>query len=395
MGTRCSSDSPAPDPGGNCKNTNGLTFRVTGTSRESRARTGILSTAHGQIRTPVFMPVGTSGTVKGITPEELKNMGVQILLGNTYHLYLRPGMDVIGRFGGLHEFMHWDGPILTDSGGFQVFSLAQMSKITEEGYAFASHIDGSRHLLTPEDTVDIQTCIDSDIMMSLDQCIAYPSDHDSALKALELTTQWAARCMKRKNILNIKKNALFAIIQGGMYPDLRKRSAEELIQLDFPGYAIGGLSVGEPKDLMYEIGESTLALLPDNKPRYVMGVGTPADIVELVTSGADMFDCVLPTRNARNGQLFVNSGTINISNARFKTDPRPVDEKCACYTCTNYSRAYLHHLYRNRELLAYRLNTLHNLDYYTRLMEKMRNAIEKDEFPAFKRAFYSKRHASP
>ncbi|MFO8112031.1 MAG: tRNA guanosine(34) transglycosylase Tgt [Desulfosalsimonadaceae bacterium] len=367
-----------------------MTFRITAVSSGSKARAGILRTAHGDIRTPVFMPVGTLGTVKGITPEELESMGVQVILGNTYHLYLRPGTDIISLFGGLHGFMNWKYPILTDSGGFQVFSLAKMSKITDEGYAFASHIDGSKHLLTPENTVDIQTFLNADIMMCLDQCIAYPSDHESAKKASDVTTRWAIRCLKRKNDLNIKKNALFGIVQGGMYTDLRKRSAEELVPLDFPGYAVGGLSVGEPKNLMYEIGESTLTLLPGGKPRYVMGVGTPADIVEMVGFGADMFDCVMPTRNARNGQLFVNSGTINISNARFRTDTRPVDEGCTCYTCRHYSRAYLHHLYRNRELLAYRLNTLHNLDYYTRLMKRIRNAIEKEDFPAFKRDFYRK-----
>ena len=368
-----------------------MNFTVTATCGESRARAGILKTARGEINTPVFMPVGTLGTVKGITPDELEAMGVTIILGNTYHLYLRPGCDVISLFGGLHGFMNWKNPILTDSGGFQIFSLAQMSKIMEEGYAFASHIDGSRHLLTPEDAVDIQTRLNADIMMCLDQCIAYPSDHESAEKALALTTRWAGRCLKRKKETARQDNALFAIVQGGMYPDLRRRSAEELIDLDFPGYAVGGLSVGEPKDLMYEMGELTLDLLPGHKPRYVMGVGTPGDIVEMVRFGADMFDCVMPTRNARNGQLFINAGTMNISNARFKTDADPVDRDCTCYTCRNYSRAYLHHLYRSRELLSYRLNTIHNLHYYTHLMADMREAIEKGAFPAFRSGFYSGR----
>lgn len=391
METPCSSGSPGPNPAGDPTGPDCLNFRITAVSSGSKARAGILRTAHGDIHTPVFMPVGTLGTVKGITPEELESMGVEVILGNTYHLYLRPGTDIISLFGGLHGFMNWKRPILTDSGGFQVFSLAKMSKITDEGYAFSSHIDGSKHLLTPENTVDIQAHLNADIMMCLDQCIAYPSDHESAQNASDVTTRWAIRCLKRKNELNIQKNALFGIVQGGMYPDLRRRSAEELVPLDFPGYAVGGLSVGEPKNLMYEIGESTLTLLPDGKPRYVMGVGTPADIVEMVGFGADMFDCVMPTRNARNGQLFVNSGTINISNARFRTDTRPVDEDCTCYTCRHYSRAYLHHLYRSRELLSYRLNTLHNLDYYTRLMKRIRNAIEKEDFPAFKRDFYRKR----
>jgi queuine tRNA-ribosyltransferase len=371
-----------------------MKFRITGQSTESEARTGILTTDRGDIKTPVFMPVGTLGTVKGITPDELLQTGVQVVLGNTYHLYLRPGTDIISLFGGLHGFMNWRLPILTDSGGFQVFSLAGMSKITDEGYAFSSHIDGSRHLLTPENTVDIQACLNSDIMMCLDQCIAYPSDHKTAEDALALTTRWAMRCIAHKNTLDAGHNALFAIVQGGMYPDLRKRSAEALIDMDFPGYAVGGLSVGEPKELMYEMGECSLALLPPAKPRYVMGVGTPADIVEMVGFGADMFDCVLPTRNARNGQLFTPSGTINISNARFKTDTRPVDKTCGCHTCLNYSRAYLHHLYRCRELLAYRLNTLHNLWHYTRLMEALRVAIEKDAFSSFKKEFYEKRQTA-
>jgi queuine tRNA-ribosyltransferase len=368
-----------------------MNFTVTAKSTETQARAGVFSTPHGEVKTPVFMPVGTLGTVKGITPDELVSIGVPIILGNTYHLYLRPGCDVIDHFAGLHRFMNWNGPILTDSGGFQVFSLAKMSKITEEGYAFASHIDGSPHLLTPEGAVDIQARLNSDIMMCLDQCIAYPADYDAAEKALVLTTNWATRCMKRKNSLDLKGNELFAIVQGGMYPELRKRSAESLMDLDFPGYAVGGLSVGEPTNLMYEIGEQTIQLLPYDKRRYVMGVGTPADLVEMTGFGADMFDCVMPTRNARNGQLFVNSGTINISNARFKSDTSPIDDDCTCYTCRNYTRAYLHHLYRNRELLSYRLNTMHNLHYYTCLMEKMRNAIEKDEFLAFKREFYGKR----
>ena len=370
-----------------------MNFSVTAASGTSRARAGVLETAHGKIMTPVFMPVGTLGTVKGVTPEALETIGAPIILGNTYHLYLRPGPEIIRLFGGLHGFMNWKRPILTDSGGFQIFSLAGISKITEEGYAFASHIDGSRHLITPEDAVELQGALDSDIMMCLDKCIAYPADHETAKNALELTTRWAARCLERKKRLGNEQNALFAIVQGGMYPDLRRQSAEELMALDFPGYAVGGLSVGEPKPLMYEIGESTLAHLPAEKPRYVMGVGTPADIVEMVGFGADMFDCVMPTRNARNGQLFIPSGTINLSNARFRTDTRPVDENCGCYTCANYSRAYLHHLYKCRELLSYHLNTIHNLFHYTRLMAGLRKAIENDAFMDFRADFYSRREA--
>ena len=378
MAMPCSSDKPG-------------TFQVLARSGESRARAGRLATAHGTIETPVFMPVGTLGTVKALSPGELAECGAQIILGNTYHLYLRPGREVIDLFGGLHRFMNWDRPILTDSGGFQIFSLAGMSKITESGYAFQSHIDGSRHLLTPEDTVDIQACLDSDIMMCLDQCIAYPADEKTAGEALELTTRWAERCLARKAEREIADNLLFAIVQGGMYPPLRRRSAEALAALDFPGYAVGGLSVGEPKPLMYEMAEYTLPILPEEKPRYVMGVGTPEDLVEMVGYGADMFDCVMPTRNARNAQLFTAAGTVNITNARFRTDTGPVEETCTCYTCRNYSRAYLHHLYKTRELLSYRLNTIHNIHYYTHLMADMREAIGKDAFAAFKKAFYGKR----
>ncbi len=393
MATQCSSDSPAecgPIKGGDLRGCDGssMTFSLTATCKQSNARAGILRTARGNIQTPVFMPVGTLGTVKGITPEELESTGVQVILGNTYHLYLRPGTPVISLFGGLHGFMNWKGPILTDSGGFQIFSLSGMSTITEEGYAFASHIDGSRHLLTPESAVDIQATLDSDIMMCLDQCIAHPAERKQAEDALALTTRWAKRCLDRKKHLERPQNALFGIVQGGMYRDLRTRSVEELAALDFPGYAVGGLSVGEPAEMMYEMGEHTLGMLPHGKPRYVMGVGTPKDLVEMVGFGADMFDCVIPTRNARNGQLFTKAGTININNARFRTDTSPVDETCGCSACKSHSRAYLHHLYRSRELLSYRLNTLHNLHYYTRLMEDMRKAIETGTFPEFKEAFY-------
>ncbi len=366
-------------------------YQTLSTSTESRARTGLLTTPHGKIRTPVFMPVGTLGTVKSLSPEDLTELGAQIILGNTYHLYLRPGCDVIELFSGLHGFMNWSGPILTDSGGFQIFSLAKLSKISEEGATFQSHIDGSRHLLTPERAVDIQRCLGSDIIMCLDQCIEYPAEKADAEKALALTTRWAARCKMAWQENGRPPSALFGIVQGGMFPDLRARSCEELLDIGFPGYAVGGLSVGEPKDLMLEMADVSLGLLPDEKPRYVMGVGTPEDLVEMVALGADMFDCVLPTRNARNGQLFTTEGSINICNAQHKYDTNPIESDCMCYTCRHYSRAYLRHLYMSRELLAYRLNTIHNIHYYMRLMENMRKAIAEDRFDAFRKAFYAAR----
>ncbi len=369
-----------------------LSFKIINRSKETNARTGVIDTPRGKIETPVFMPVGTLGTVKSLTPEELSACGAQIILGNTYHLYLRPGCDIIDLFSGLHRFMHWEGPILTDSGGFQLFSLAKLAKITEEGYAFQSHLDGSRHLLSPEKSIHVQRCLDSDIVMCLDQCTRYPADRDEALKALDLTTRWARRCKDAWGGSNAK-GALFGIVQGGMYKDLRKKSLADLMEIGFSGYAVGGLSVGEPKDLMRGMSAWTLALLPENLPRYVMGVGTPEDIVALVGMGADMFDCVIPTRNARNGQLFTQSGTINICNSRFKYDTKPIDSQCPCYTCTHYSRAYLRHLYQARELLAYRLNTLHNLRYYLDLMKQIRLAVQADSYELFKKEFYGKRQS--
>jgi queuine tRNA-ribosyltransferase len=363
-------------------------FEVVAQSSETRARAGIIGTVHGQVKTPVFMPVGTLATVKSVSPEELKDCGAQIILGNTYHLYLRPGCEVIGQFSGLHKFMNWTGPILTDSGGFQVFSLAGLSKISEDGVLFQSHIDGSRHMLTPENSVEIQICLNSDIIMCLDQCIQYPADHEETRAALELTTHWAKRCKRVWEEKTGRENALFGIIQGGMFEDLRDLSAASLIDLDLNGYALGGLSVGEPKDVMFEIADFTLSKLPKLKPKYLMGTGTPQDIVELVALGADMFDCVLPTRNARNGQLFTRHGTLNISNSRFKHDTDPAEIGCGCYTCRNYSRAYLRHLYLANELLAYRLNTIHNIYYYICLMDEMRQAIVKDDFESLRKDFY-------
>jgi len=368
-----------------------MDFQIIAKSSQSRARAGILHTAHGDIETPVFMPVGTAGSVKAVSPEELHSCGATIILGNTYHLYLRPGRDVIRLFSGLHKFMNWDGAILTDSGGFQIYSLAKISKTTEAGFDFQSHIDGSRHLITPEDAVSIQKDIGADIIMCLDSCIPYPSDEKITREAMELTSRWALRCKSKWLELAGNKNALFGIVQGGMYPNFRRQSVERLVEIDFPGYAVGGLSVGEPKDLMMEMADFTLPLLPQGKPKYVMGVGTPEDLVEMVGMGADMFDCVMPTRNARNAQLFTAWGTVNIDNAVYKFDEAPIDSNCACYTCRQYSRAYLHHLFRSRELLSYRLNTIHNIHYYISLMQAMRNAICNDEFESFRKAFYSSR----
>jgi queuine tRNA-ribosyltransferase len=367
-------------------------FKIVSESKETKARAGIINTAHGVVETPVFMPVGTLASVKSLSPEELLDAGAQIILGNTYHLYLRPGCEVINLFSGLHRFMNWKGPILTDSGGFQVFSLAKLFKTSEEGVLFQSHIDGSSHLLTPERTVEIQKCLGSDIIMCLDNCIAYPSDRDSAKDAARLTTSWSKRC--KQSWKNGADNALFGIVQGGMFKDLRAESIDDLVNIGFSGYAIGGLSVGEPKEIMLDIADFTLPRLPDSKPKYVMGVGFPEDIVELVALGADMFDCVLPTRNARNGQLFTSCGTINICNSCFRTDTKPVEPKCECYTCRNYSKAYLRHLYMAKELLAYRLNTIHNIHYYISLMKSMRAAIIDGSFDAFKKDFYELRNST-
>ena len=360
-------------------------------AKSGAARAGVYNTLHGLVDTPVFMPVGTQATVKALSPEELKAAGAQIILGNTYHLYLRPGCDIIGRFAGLHRFMHWDRPILTDSGGFQLFSLSKLRKLTDEGYAFQSHIDGSRHMLSPEKSIEVQICLNSDIIMCLDQCLEHPATHEQATAALVLTTRWAARCKTFWQERTERQNSLFGIVQGGMFADLRAQSAEAIATIGFPGYAIGGLSVGEPKELMMEMAAHTLPLLPEDRPRYIMGVGTPEDLVELVDLGADMFDCVMPTRNARNGQLFTERGTINICNARFRADEGPVDPSCDCYTCLHYSLAYLRHLYTAREILASRLNTIHNIHYYVNLVKAMRRAILSGTFDRFKKTFYSKR----
>ncbi len=351
-------------------------------------RLGRLHTLHGTVDTPAFMPVGTQATVKAMTPEELKECGAQIILGNTYHLYLRPGHGLIQKLGGLHAFMHWDRPILTDSGGFQVYSLAQFGKITEEGAAFRSHIDGSLHHLTPELAMEIQQALGSDIMMCLDTCIAYPAPESEVERATELTTRWARRCLKARQRREL---LLFGIIQGGMSRRLREKSCGDLLGLDLDGYAIGGLSVGEPTETMLQVIGFTRPMIPEHHPVYVMGVGRPEDLVESVRLGVDMFDCVMPTRNARNGMLFTSIGRIVIKNSRYSTDSRPVDPTCGCYTCRNFSRAYLRHLFMARELLAYRLNTIHNVFYYLDLMRRVRQAIAADRFEEFRQDFYLKR----
>ncbi len=346
---------------------------------DGAARRGRMTLAHGQVDTPAFMPVGTYGTVKAMTPEALANTGAQICLGNTFHLWLRPGMEVIKQFGGLHKFMNWDKPILTDSGGFQVFSLGDLRKITEEGVKFASPIDGARLFLTPEISMQIQKDLNSDIVMIFDECTPYPADYKTAAESMRLSLRWARRSRDEHDRLQ-NTNALFGIVQGGMHEALRDESLAGLKDINFNGFAIGGLSVGEPKEDMMRILAHTAPQLPTDKPRYLMGVGTPEDLMDSVEQGIDMFDCVMPTRNARNGHLFTRFGDIKIKNARFKTDEAPLDPTCTCYTCQNFSRAYLHHLFRAGEILSSILNTVHNLHYYQTLMAEMRNAIEQGQF---------------
>ena len=352
---------------------------------DGKARAGKLQLKHGVVNTPIFMPVGTQGSVKTMSPDELKDIGAEIILGNTYHLYLRPGHKLIEDLGGLHKFASWDRPILTDSGGFQVFSHSGLNDITDEGVHFQSHIDGSKHFLTPELSIEIQNSLGSDIIMAFDECTTYPAEKGYVRDALDRTTQWEKRSKEAHE--NSENQLLFGIIQGGMYKDLRKESAEQIIDIDFPGYAIGGLSVGEPKDIMFDILDYTTEIMPQNKPRYLMGVGTPLDLINGVSMGVDMFDCVMPTRNGRNGTVFTSQGRINIKNAQFKRDPKPIDENCDCYACKNYSRAYIRHLYKSREILALRLNTYHNLYFYLNLMKRMRRAILENRFEEFKNNF--------
>ncbi len=370
-------------------------FELLKQSAGTRGRRGRIRTSHGEIQTPVFMPVGTQGTVKGVTPEELVEIGAQIILGNTYHLYLRPGHGLVRELGGLHRFMHWDRPILTDSGGYQIFSLADLRRrFTEEGVVFQSHLDGGQeHRLTPELAIEIQEALGSDIMMVLDECTPFPADEATARESMELSLRWAGRCLASRR----SDNALFGIIQGGMHPHLRREYIQRIQELElqgparFDGLAIGGLSVGEPIPLMYEMVEACTEVLPADRPRYLMGVGTPEDLLEGIDRGVDMFDCVMPTRHARNGQLFTRFGEINIENAQFRNDPAPLDPECPCYTCRFFSRAYLHHLFRAKEMLAGRLATLHNLQLYIDLVHGANCALDHDNYPEFKRNFLARR----
>lgn len=370
-----------------------LEFTLKKTS--GKARRGEMKLNHGVVQTPIFMPVGTYGTVKAMAPNELEGIGSQIILGNTFHLWLRPGLDVIEKHGGLHQFMGWDKPILTDSGGFQVFSLKGLRKITEEGVKFASPINGDKLFLTPEVSMQIQRVLNSDIVMVFDECTPYkindrPATEEEAAKSMRMSLRWARRS-KDEFVRLGNPNALFGIVQGGMYEHLREESLEGLKEIGFHGYAVGGLSVGEPKEEMHRIMEKIVWQLPEDKPRYLMGVGTPEDLVEGVSQGIDMFDCVMPTRNARNGWLFTRYGDIKIRNSKYKDDLRPLDPTCDCYACKHFSRAYLHHLQKVNEILGARLNTIHNLHYYLHLMQEIRDALDADRFEEWKAEFYENR----
>lgn len=363
-------------------------YELIKTCKQTGARLGRLHTPHGVIETPIFMPVGTQATVKAMTPEELKDIGSQIILSNTYHLYMRPGHDLIERAGGLHKFMNWDKPILTDSGGFQVFSLGPLRKIKEEGVEFRSHLDGSKHFLSPEKATEIQNALGSDIIMAFDECAPYPADRQYVKNSLERTTRWLERCKAAHKYL--ERQALFGIVQGGMYKDLREQSAREITAIDLPGYAIGGLSVGEPKEMMYEVLDYTVPLLPEDKPRYLMGVGSPDDLLEGVLRGIDMFDCVLPTRIARNGTAMTSQGKVVVRNASYAEDFSSLDPECDCYTCRNYTKAYLRHLIKCNEILGARLLTIHNLHFLLKMMENVREAIREDRLLDYKKDFFEK-----
>jgi queuine tRNA-ribosyltransferase len=352
----------------------------------NKARLGIIKTAHGIVETPVFMPVGTQATIKGILPKEINELGYSIILCNAYHLFLRPGHQLLLKCGGLHQFMGWDKAILTDSGGFQVFSLGKINKISDDGVTFQSYIDGSKHFINPEKAMEIQMALGSDIAMVFDQCVPYPSNKFETKVAAERTYKWAKECRKYHNQ---KDQSLFGIIQGGLFQDIRKENTFRLIELDFPGYALGGLSVGEPKSLMYEILDAIVPLLPTEKPRYLMGVGAPESVIEGVIRGIDLFDCVLPTRNGRNGCLFTRNGKISITNAIYKEDFNPLDQYCQCYTCQNFTRAYLRHLYIAKEMLAPILGTIHNLYFMNQLMKELRKAILEDNLESFQKIFYN------
>lgn len=361
-----------------------VNYELVAEDRKTGARAGLLHTPHGVFKTPMFMPVGTQATVKTVTPEELEEMGAQIILSNTYHLFLRPGTELIHEAGELHRFMNWNKGILTDSGGFQVFSLGAMRKITEEGVYFRSFLDGSKQFLSPEISIRAQEDLGSDIAMAFDECIPYPADYEYARKSTERTTRWAKRCIKAHQRTD---RGIFGIIQGGMYKDLRKQSAMEISSLPFDGMAVGGLSVGEPHDLMYDILEETIQWMPKGKARYLMGVGTPDCLVEGVARGIDMFDCVFPTRVARNGMAMIHTGRMNMKNKQYERDFRPIEESCGCYTCRNYTRAYIRHLYKSEELLVFRLVTIHNLYFLLQFMRDMREAIVQGNFSEFREHF--------
>jgi len=360
-------------------------FQVLHQDNGCRARAGRLTTPHGEIQTPIFMPVGTNASVKAMRPENLKDAGAQIILANTYHLYLRPGHRLVEKMGGLHRFMSWDRPVLTDSGGFQVYSLTELRKITEEGVKFRSHIDGSMHLLTPELSIKVQESLGADVIMCFDECPPAAADRDYVERSLAMTTRWARRC---KDAHTRQDQLLFGIVQGGRFSDLRQRSLHELQEIGFDGYALGGLSVGEEKQVMHEVMDACSEQLPADHPRYIMGIGTPEDLVEAVWRGYDMFDCVMPTRNARNGMLFTSQGRVNIKRKQYEEDQGPLDPTCDCYVCKNYSRAYLRHLFRTGEILASMLNTHHNIAWYLSLMDRMREAIKQDQFELFRKEFY-------
>ena len=364
-----------------------ITYELLHVDKNSGARRGVVHTPHGDIQTPVFMPVGTQATVKAMTPEELKEIEAQIILSNTYHLYLRPGNKLVKEAGGLHEFMRWDRPILTDSGGFQVFSLGPLRKITEEGVEFKSYLDGSKHFLSPEAVMKIENDLGADIIMAFDECCPYPSTYEYTKNSMERTTRWAKRC---KEAHSRSDQGLFGIIQGGFYKDLRKESVEQLTKIDFPGYAIGGISVGEPKEEFLDILKYTAPLMPENKPRYLMGVGSPDYLVEAALAGIDMCDCVLPTRIARNGTAMTWQGKKVIRNASYARDFTTLDEECDCYACKNYTKAYIHHLIKNKEILGVRLLSIHNLRFLTKLMERVRIEIEHDNLLNFKNEFFKK-----
>lgn len=367
---------------------NPIQYKLIKECKDTKARRGEITTLHGKIQTPIFMPVGTQATVKSLAPEDLKEMNAQIILSNTYHLYMRPGHDIVEKAGGLHKFMNWDRPILTDSGGFQVFSLGDLRKITEEGVTFRSHLDGSKHFISPEKAIEIENALGADIIMAFDECAPYPADRDYVKNSLERTTRWLERCVNAHKKPELQ--GLFGIVQGGMYKDLREQSVKEILQYDLPGYAIGGLSVGEPKELMYEVLDYTTPMLPKDKPRYLMGVGSPDDLLEGVIRGIDMFDCVLPTRIARNGTAFTSLGKIVVRNAKYKEDFSALDPECGCPTCRNYTKAYLRHLVKANEILGARLLSYHNLHFLLNMMQEIRVAIEEDRLLEYKDEFYKK-----